>query len=28
MLLGNRKENAIDEFTKYNIIEGDLYDAV
>ena len=28
MLLGNRKENAIAEFTKYNIIEGDLYDAV
>ena len=28
MLLGKKKEAGIEEFAKYNIIEGDLYDAV
>ena len=27
-LLGKKKEAGIEEFAKYNIIEGDLYDAV
>ena len=28
LLLGTARENCIDEFLKYNIYEGDLYDAV
>ena len=27
-LIGKKKEAGIEEFVKYNIIEGDLYDAV
>ena len=28
LLLGKKEEAGIKEFAKYNIIEGDLYDAV